>query len=237
MAVDKDGNLYIVDGDGGLNNRLVKLDVARTLVWMVGGAKRGNSTGQFYIPHSVEIDPKINVVWVADRGNNRTQGFDLETGAFVVEWTCMRPFSPCHVRLDSTGNHYLVLDLNYAVLLTMPAPASREQISTCTIANRTPLGRNDSKPHAFSIDRTSGAIYVGKVGANVTEKYVPWNVEPAFVGPRGGDNGPSLLPCTSLSFVIVVILVAVVIRWHVNSRRRTRASKKRFDRLISIPEV
>uniref|UniRef100_A0A3B3R8Y6 NHL repeat containing 3 n=1 Tax=Paramormyrops kingsleyae TaxID=1676925 RepID=A0A3B3R8Y6_9TELE len=54
IFVHSSGDIYIVDGDGGLNNRLIKLSKDLQVQWMHG--EKGAGLGQFYIPHSVTVD-------------------------------------------------------------------------------------------------------------------------------------------------------------------------------------
>ncbi|KTF91192.1 hypothetical protein cypCar_00048372 [Cyprinus carpio] len=54
IFVHSSGEIYIVDGDGGLNNRLIKLSRDLQVLWMHG--EKGQGLAQFYIPHSVAVD-------------------------------------------------------------------------------------------------------------------------------------------------------------------------------------
>ncbi|XP_075706156.1 NHL repeat-containing protein 3 [Rhinoderma darwinii] len=54
IFIKGEDEIYIVDGDGGLNNRLLKLTDDFSLQWTLGG--NGTKPGQFYIPHSVAVD-------------------------------------------------------------------------------------------------------------------------------------------------------------------------------------
>ena len=61
----------MVDGDGGINNRLLKIDAAGTVE---AATSNENSTqpGQFDIPHNIVMDD-LRRLWVADRANKRIQ--------------------------------------------------------------------------------------------------------------------------------------------------------------------
>ncbi|CAJ0940821.1 unnamed protein product [Ranitomeya imitator] len=54
IFIKGEDEVYIVDGDGGMNNRLLKLTDDFSLQWTLGG--NGTKPGQFYIPHSVVVD-------------------------------------------------------------------------------------------------------------------------------------------------------------------------------------
>ncbi|XP_035867040.1 NHL repeat-containing protein 3 isoform X2 [Phyllostomus discolor] len=54
LYVEDSGDIYVVDGDGGLNNRLIKLSQDLTVLWLRG--ERGTGPGEFHVPHSVTVD-------------------------------------------------------------------------------------------------------------------------------------------------------------------------------------
>ena len=66
------GPLYVVDGDGGTNNELLKLD-GRSRAVVAHSGTAGAQPGNFNIPHNVVYDVGMNRVWVADRANMRLQ--------------------------------------------------------------------------------------------------------------------------------------------------------------------
>ena len=207
--------MYIVDGDGGMNNRLVKLDSSRKVVWSVGTL--GTKPSQFYIPHSVEIDPNLDVVWVADRGNSRTQAFNTSDGHFVAEWTCMRPSSPCHIRLDPSGHNYIILDLTSAKILVLPAPQNIKAVNECHVISETTIHPNNTKPHAFSVSKTTGALFVGEIAANVTQKYVPY-----AVSVRSPDRPKLFVSATVFEPLLVLVAFAVLVSWILRHRIPSR---------------
>ena len=58
IAFDAEGSVYISDGDGGVNARIMKLDSSYKLVWVVGN--NGTVTpaaSAFASPHSLDYDP------------------------------------------------------------------------------------------------------------------------------------------------------------------------------------
>jgi hypothetical protein len=60
-----------VDGDGGMNNRLLKIGTDG-LVQAVTSNMNGTLPGQFDIPHNIVMDG-MRRLWVADRANKRIQ--------------------------------------------------------------------------------------------------------------------------------------------------------------------
>src|SRR6202162_1435970 len=65
---DPQGNIFI--SDGYCNNRVVKYDKNGRFLAQVGSEKVGKGTGEFNLPHGLQVDGK-GQVWVSDRGNNR----------------------------------------------------------------------------------------------------------------------------------------------------------------------
>ena len=79
MALDAQGNLYVVDSK---NNRIQKLSPSGEplLAW----GEEGDKPGQFKDPHGIAVGPD-GAVYVADTWNHRIQKFDAN-GAFIKEW-------------------------------------------------------------------------------------------------------------------------------------------------------
>jgi streptogramin lyase len=88
IAFGPGGRLYISDGYG--NARILVYDSKGTRIKQWG--THGKGPGEFETPHGIAFDGK-NTIYVADRGNNRVQRFDLE-GKFLDEWTSVgKPYS------------------------------------------------------------------------------------------------------------------------------------------------
>jgi peptidylamidoglycolate lyase len=79
VAVADDGCFYVSDGYG--NSRVVKF--SPTGKYIKAWGVFGNKPGQFIIPHGIAID-RNNIIYVADRQNNRLQLFDT-SGNFLKE--------------------------------------------------------------------------------------------------------------------------------------------------------
>lgn len=77
VAVANDGTFYVSDGYG--NSRVVKFSSSGKFLKTWGTF--GNKPGQFIIPHGITID-RENIIYVADRQNNRIQIFDT-SGRFI----------------------------------------------------------------------------------------------------------------------------------------------------------
>ena len=79
IAFADDGTFYVSDGYG--NSRVVKFSSSGKFIKSWG--TYGSKPGEFIIPHGIAIDNK-NIIYVADRQNNRIQLFDT-SGTFLKE--------------------------------------------------------------------------------------------------------------------------------------------------------
>ncbi|XP_004388132.1 NHL repeat-containing protein 3 isoform X1 [Trichechus manatus latirostris] len=169
LYVEDTGDIYIVDGDGGLNNRLFKLSQDFTMLWLHG--ENGTGPTQFNIPHSVTVD-SAGRVWVADRGNKRIQVFDKDTGEWLGAWdNCFTEEGPSSVRFTPDGKYLIVAQLNLSRLLLLEAPPVGS-IGSCSVVSTIQLA-DQVLPHLLDVDRKIGAIYVAEIGAKQVQKYVP----------------------------------------------------------------
>ncbi|XP_077014151.1 NHL repeat-containing protein 3 isoform X2 [Tamandua tetradactyla] len=171
LYVEDTGDIYIADGDGGLNNRLLKLSQDFAVLWLRG--ENGTGPAQFNIPHSVTVDP-VGRVWVADRGNKRMQVFDKDTGEWLGAWTdCFTEEGPSAVRFTPDGKYVVSAQLNLGRLLFLAAPPVG-LLGNCSVVSTVQLADQVS-PHLLDVDRSTGAIYVAEIGAEQVQKYVPLN--------------------------------------------------------------
>jgi serine/threonine protein kinase/DNA-binding beta-propeller fold protein YncE len=72
VAVDKNDKIYVLDS---LNHRIQVFGPTGNLFYIFGG--RGNEPGKFVGPSDLSIDPENNLLYVADKGNQRIQVFEL----------------------------------------------------------------------------------------------------------------------------------------------------------------
>lgn len=169
LFVEDSGDIYIVDGDGGLNNRLIKLSQDFMTLWLHG--ENGTEPTKFNIPHSVTVD-SAGRVWVADRGNKRIQVFDKTTGEWLGEWTnCFTEEGPSSVRFTPDGMYLVIAQLNLSKLLFVPAPPVGN-IGNCAVISTIQLA-DQVLPHLVDVSGKTGAIYVAEIGAKQVQKYIP----------------------------------------------------------------
>ena len=87
VLVARNGDIWVVDGHRGGNNRLVKFSASGRFLLERGGCVGDESkeAGQFDDPHGIAMDSQGRI-FVADRGNNRIQIFDQQ-GELQAIWT------------------------------------------------------------------------------------------------------------------------------------------------------
>ena len=170
VAVDRQGNLYVVDG---FNHRIQKFDRNGQFLTMWGS--QGDDDGQFnfmawpgYADGSVAVDEQGHV-YVGDVANARIQKFD-NNGQFLATWGS-RGFAdgqfsaPTGVAVDRQGNVYVVdayrkdiqkFDSNGRFLATWGGPGPEE-------------GQLDG-PTRLAVDE-EGNVYVTDDGTNQIHKF------------------------------------------------------------------
>ena len=99
IAFGPDGEIYVCQGHGKGESRLLQFDADGTFVRTWGG--EGSEPGQFRLPHSA-VMTRAGELFVADRLNERIQVFDRE-GNFVRE--SRHPGTPCGLCLCRDQSH------------------------------------------------------------------------------------------------------------------------------------
>ncbi|XP_037134863.1 NHL repeat-containing protein 3-like [Syngnathus acus] len=177
IFVHDSGEMYIVDGDGGMNNRLIKLSREQEVLWVHG--EKGQGLAQFNIPHSVTID-SAQRVWVADRANKRIQVFNSLTGGWLGSWgSCFTEDAPYSVRLTPDKKYFVVVQLNTNQISLLEAPPVG-LIGQCKVVSVIQLA-DEVKPHLVDLDLKSGALYVAEIGAQQAQKFTPFSLGGTFL--------------------------------------------------------
>jgi DNA-binding beta-propeller fold protein YncE len=83
VVTDENGDIYVSEGHGGDNARIVVFD--RTGKYLREFGKKGTGPVEFDQPHALAFDSKGRL-FVGDRSNNRIQILD-KRGKFIEEWT------------------------------------------------------------------------------------------------------------------------------------------------------
>jgi len=102
VIVGRDGSVYVSEGHGGGNSRILKFSRDGQKVVQVIG-KKGSGPGEFDQPHALAFDSQGRL-FVGDRGNNRVQILD-QSGKFIAEW---KQFSrPSGIYIDKNDTLYV----------------------------------------------------------------------------------------------------------------------------------
>lgn len=101
LTLDSAGNIYVVQGHGGANPRVLKFNPGGEFISQWGS--RGYGPGQFWVAHAIEIDAD-DVLYVADRENMRIHRFDT-AGNLLGEWSF--DAMVCALFLHSDGFMYM----------------------------------------------------------------------------------------------------------------------------------
>jgi DNA-binding beta-propeller fold protein YncE len=102
VQVGPDGSIFVSEGHGGGNSRILKFSRDGQKVVQVIG-KKGTGPGEFDQPHALAFDSQGRL-FVGDRGNNRVQILD-QSGKFIAEW---KQFSrPSGIYIDRNDTLYV----------------------------------------------------------------------------------------------------------------------------------
>ena len=101
VLVAPNGDIFVAEGHGAGNNRILKFDKTGKLIKEWG--KLGTGPGEFDQPHALAMDSRGRL-FVGDRNNNRIQIFD-QNGTFVEEWT--QYSRPSGLYIDKQDNIYV----------------------------------------------------------------------------------------------------------------------------------
>lgn len=99
LAFGPNGEVFVSQGHGKGDSRLLKFDAAGNFVKTWGG--KGTGPGQFDQPHSV-VTTESGLLFVADRSNQRIQVFDLD-GNYIRESS--HPGTPCGLCMCRDQRH------------------------------------------------------------------------------------------------------------------------------------
>jgi DNA-binding beta-propeller fold protein YncE len=175
VAVDGEGNVYVVDSD---NNRIEKLD-ANGKFLLAWGNKAPDSPpfppGQFNQPWGIAVDKSGNV-YVADTWDYRIQKFDA-SGKFLTEWGSngdtrgdpkVNPtqfYGPRAIAVDAQGNVLVTDTGNKRVLKFSPTGEPLAQFGGVGSGNG-----QFQEPVGIGID-SQGNIYVADTWNQRIQKF------------------------------------------------------------------
>jgi sugar lactone lactonase YvrE len=172
VLVAPNGDIFVAEGHGGNNARIVKFKSDGTLIKEIG--KKGTGRVEFDQPHALAMDSKGRL-FVGDRSNNRIQILDQE-GTYLAEWT---QFSrPSGIYIDAQDTIYVADSESGSV---NPAHKAWKrgirigQIATGKVEAFIPdpaeSPSNTSAAEGVAVD-AAGNVYGAEVGPRALKKYV-----------------------------------------------------------------
>jgi sugar lactone lactonase YvrE len=186
VAVDTEGNLYVVDFEG---NFLQKFSAGGQPLIRFG--QKGNAPGQFSGPLDVTVDTQGNI-YVADTNNQRIQKLS-STGQPLASWGtggdgAGQFWLPSGVAVDDQGKVYVADRGNHRIQVLSPAGQPIAQWGT-----RGPAPGQFWSPADVAVDH-QGLIYVAD-SSNQRVQVLSANGQPmAQWGWEGSDPGLFELP-------------------------------------------
>ena len=175
VAIAPNGDIWVVDGHRGGNNRIVRFDKNGKFLKAIGGGVGSESSapGKFSDPHGIAIEADGRIL-VADRGNNRIQIFDRE-GAYLDSW---KQFGkPSGLYIDAGGKLFVGDGMsnearNPGWLPGIRIGDAKTGAVTAFIPDRTPYKDGESGVEFLAVDGL-GVIYAGEVTAQRLVRYAP----------------------------------------------------------------
>ena len=173
VVTDRAGNIYVAEGHGGDNARIVVFD--KTGKYLREFGKKGSGPVEFDQPHALAFDAQERL-YVGDRSNNRIQILD-KNGTFIEEWS---QFSrPSGIFIDQRGMIY-VADSESGSVGNGRERKEKRGIRVGSIKDGTVIAlipdpnenaTNTSAAEGVAVD-AAGNIYGAEVGPRALKKYV-----------------------------------------------------------------
>lgn len=172
VIVAPNGDIFVSEGHGGANSRLVKFNKDGKLIKEIG--KKGTARGEFDQPHTLAFDSRGRL-FVGDRSNNRIQILDQE-GNFLDEW--LQFSRPSGVFIDKQDNIY-VADSESGSVSRARTDWKRgirigrvsDGMVTAFIPDPAENPPSTSAAEGVAVD-AAGNIYGAEVGPRALKKYV-----------------------------------------------------------------
>lgn len=172
VLVTTDGTIFVADGHGRGNARIMKFTSDGTLITTFG--TKGSGPGEFNGPHALAMD-SMGRLFVGDRGNNRIQILDQD-GNFIEEWY---QFSrPSGIYIDQNDMIYVADSESGSVAPSQSAWKRGIRIGSATdgtvmyfIPDPDEDATSTSAAEGVAVDY-EGNIYGAEVGPRALKKYV-----------------------------------------------------------------
>lgn len=173
VVTDRAGNIYVAEGHGGDNARIVVFDKSGKYLREFG--KKGTGPVEFDQPHALAFDSKERL-FVGDRSNNRIQILD-KNGTFIEEWP---QFSrPSGIYIDRNDMIYVADSESGSVgngrerteKRGIRVGSLKDGKVIALIPDPNDKATNTSAAEGVAVD-AAGNIYGAEVGPRALKKYV-----------------------------------------------------------------
>ncbi|MGA2016658.1 MAG: immunoglobulin domain-containing protein, partial [Opitutaceae bacterium] len=206
LAIDGNGNLYVVDSDNSTIRKVTPAGVVTTIAGTPGDFGSADGTGpaaQFYYPYAAALDGNGNL-FVTDQGNETIRKLVLSTGAVTtvagspgVEGSANGTGSaasfyyPAGIAIDSSGNIFVSEQRNNDIRKITPSGVVTTLAGTAGVVGGTDATGAAAKfqvPSGITIDG-SGNLYVADYGNGTIRKIVSSTGAVTTVAGKAGNQG------------------------------------------------
>jgi len=172
VLVAPNGDIFVSEGHGGANSRLIKFDKTGKFIKEIG--RKGSGRGEFDQPHALVMDSRGRL-FVGDRGNNRIVIMDQE-GNVLEEW--LQFSRPSGIFINKQENIYVADSESGSVARTrtdwkrgIRIGRIRDAVITAFIPDPVENAPSTSAAEGVAVD-AAGNIYGAEVGSRSLKKYV-----------------------------------------------------------------
>lgn len=173
IAILKNGDFFVADGY--CNSRIVKFSHTGEFIGEWSSEDEGMPS-HFFVPHSLALHEKQNLLCVADRENYRVQCFDLNGNS--VHQTSMADYGPVYGVDFGANNGSVLYAINgYNSRMTTQYEKKIFVVSTKTgdIVASIPLNPEIRTPHSLAVNDDATTIIIGNLNPPAVFKYMLLN--------------------------------------------------------------
>ena len=172
VLVAPNGEIWVCEGHGGANSRLIKFDKNGKFIKEFG--KKGTGPEDWDQPHALAMDSRGRL-FVGDRSNNRIKILDQE-GKLLAEWP---QFSrPSGIYIDSKDNIYVADSESGSVSRArtdwkrgIRIGRASDGVVTAFIPDPAETAPSTSAAEGVAVD-AAGNVYGAEVGPKALKRYV-----------------------------------------------------------------